>query len=233
MIKVRKAADRGHSSYHWLDSHHTFSFDHYHDPDNMGFGPLRVINEDTVGPGSGFPTHGHRDMEIVTWVLDGALRHADSLDNGSVIRPGDAQRMSAGAGIRHSEYNASSTDPVHFLQIWILPEACGLEPGYEQKAFAIEERRGRLRLIGSRDGRDGSITIHQNLDLHAGLLAAGETATHTLATDRFAWVQVARGSVTLNGVTLEQGDGAALDEAAIELVGRAADSEVLLFDMGL
>lgn len=232
MIRIRKAADRGVSSYHWLDSHHTFSFDHFYDPEAMGFGPLRVINEDTVAPGAGFPTHGHRDMEIVTWVLDGALRHADSLENGSVIRPGDAQRMSAGTGIRHSEYNASSTDPVHFLQIWILPEMAGLPAGYEQKAFPVEERRSRLRLIGSRDGRDGSITIHQNVDLYASVLDEGAAVDHTLAADRFAWIQVARGSVTLNGLTLGEGDGAALDERAIRLVATSAEAEVLLFDMG-
>lgn len=233
MIRLRKAADRGVSSTDWLDSRHGFSFDHYHDPAAMGFGPLRVINEDTVAPGAGFPTHGHRDMEIVTWVLDGALRHADSLGNGSVIRPGDAQRMSAGTGIRHSEYNASSTDPVHFLQIWILPEKAGLPAGYEQKAFAVADRRDRLRLVGSRDGRDGSITIHQNVDLHATLLGEGAAVDHRLAPGRFAWVQVARGSIGLNGVALDAGDGAALDEAAIRLVATSAEAEVLLFDMGV
>ena len=233
MITVRKAAERGLSRYDWLDSRHTFSFDHYHDPANMGFGPLRVINDDTVAPGAGFPTHPHRDMEIVSYVLDGGLEHRDSLGTGSVIRPGDVQRMSAGTGIRHSEFNASKTDPVHFLQIWILPKTRGIAPGYEQKAFTAEEKRGRLRLVGAPDGRGGAITSHQNVDLWATLLGDGETVAHTLAAERFAWVQVARGSVELNGHLLDTGDGAALDETTISLTGRSADAEVLLFDMGL
>lgn len=231
MIKVRKAGDRGRSHYDWLDSRHTFSFDHYYDPDNMGFGPLRVINDDTVAPGEGFPTHPHRDMEIVTYVLEGALEHRDSLGNGSVIRPGDVQRMSAGTGIRHSEFNASKSEPVHFLQIWIMPEARGIAPGYEQKTFSTTGETAGLRLVGSRDGRDGSVTIHQDADLFVGVLSDGQAAEHAVAPGRLAWVQVARGSVSLNGLTLEEGDGAALDDTAISLVGRSKGAEVVVFDM--
>lgn len=231
MIELRKAGERGRSHYDWLDSRHTFSFDHYYDPAHMGFGPLRVINDDTVVPGAGFPTHPHRDMEIVTYVLQGALEHRDSLGNGSVIRPGDVQRMTAGTGIRHSEFNASATDPVHFLQIWILPEAARLAPGYEQKTIPAEEKQGRLRLVASRDGRDGSVTVHQDVDLWATVLGEGDEVVHASAPNRLAWVHVARGAAELNGLALGAGDGAALDEAEIRLVGRAADTEILLFDM--
>ena len=178
MLAIRHSQDRGLANFGWLDSRHTFSFGHYHDPNFMGFGPLRVINEDRVQPGRGFDTHGHRDMEIISYVLDGALEHKDSMGNGSVIRPGDVQRMSAGTGVRHSEFNASETEPVHFLQIWILPEKQGLEPGYEQRHFAADEKRGQLRLVGSRDGREGAVTIHQDSDLYATLLGEGDTVDH-------------------------------------------------------
>jgi redox-sensitive bicupin YhaK (pirin superfamily) len=220
------------ANFGWLDSRHTFSFGQYYDPKYMGFGPLRVINEDRVTPGQGFGTHGHSDMEIISYVLDGALEHQDSMGNGSVIRPGDVQRMSAGTGVRHSEYNASKTDPVHFLQIWILPEQDGIEPSYEQKYFSAEDKRGRLRLIGSRDGREGSVTIHQDADLYASVLADGETVRHELAAGRKGWVQVARGSVTVNGEQVRAGDGVALEgPSLVELTG-TSDTEVLLFDMG-
>ncbi|MCB9948723.1 MAG: pirin family protein [Rhodospirillaceae bacterium] len=231
MLAVRQAADRGVADFGWLDSRHSFSFGHYHDPAHMGFGDLRVLNEDRVRPGAGFDTHGHRDMEIVSYVLDGALEHKDTLGTGAVLRPGEVQRMSAGTGVRHSEFNASASEPVHFLQIWIVPERRGLAPGYEQKAFPADERRGRLRLVGSRDGRDGSLTIHQDVDLYAGVFGAGDGADLPLRPGRRAWVQVARGAVTVNGTPLGAGDGAALtDEAAVSL--RAdAPSEVLVFDL--
>jgi redox-sensitive bicupin YhaK (pirin superfamily) len=198
----------------------------------MGFGPLRVINDDRVAPGGGFPAHPHSDMEIISYVLEGAMEHKDSLGTGSVIRPGDVQRMSAGTGIRHSEFNASKTDPVHFLQIWIMPERKGIEPGYEQKAFADAEKRGRLRLVGSRDGRDGSVTIHQDVDLYATLLRGGDIVEHTIAAGRGGWVQVARGSVELNGTTLREGDGVAVTASGPLRIEGLADAEVLLFDMG-
>ena len=231
MLAIRHAEDRGLANFGWLNSRHTFSFGRYYDPQFMGFGPLRVINEDRVRPGQGFDTHGHSDMEIISYVLDGALEHKDSMGNGSIIRPGDVQRMTAGTGVRHSEYNASDTDPVHFLQIWILPEQDGLEPGYEQKAFSDGEKRGRLRLVGSRDGRDGSVTIHQDVDLYATLLGDGDSVGHELAEGRKAWVQVATGNAVLNGEPLEPGDGVAIDgPASIRLTG-SSDTEVLLFDM--
>jgi redox-sensitive bicupin YhaK (pirin superfamily) len=198
----------------------------------MGFADLRVINEDKVSPSQGFSTHGHRDMEIVTYVLEGALEHKDSLGNGSIIRPGDVQRMSAGTGILHSEFNASDTDPVHLLQIWILPEEKGIEPGYEQKTFADEEKQGKLRLVGSRDGRDGSVTIHQDVNLYAALLRDGETIDHSLADGRVGWLQVARGSLYLNGRLLSAGDGVAISqEPVLTLQGNAHHTEILLFDM--
>ena len=232
MLAIRHAEDRGLANFGWLNSRHTFSFGRYYDPQFMGFGPLRVINEDRVRPGQGFDTHGHSDMEIISYVLDGALEHKDSMGNGSIIRPGDVQRMTAGTGVRHSEYNASDTNPVHFLQIWILPEKEGLEPGYEQKAFSDGEKRGQLRLVGSRDGRDGSVTIHQDVDLYATLLGDGDSVGHELAEDRKAWVQVATGTAVLNGESLEPGDGVAIDgPASIQLTG-SSDTEVLLFDMG-
>jgi redox-sensitive bicupin YhaK (pirin superfamily) len=232
MITVRPANARGVANFGWLDSRHTFSFGEYYDPSYMGFADLRVINEDKVSPGKGFGTHGHRDMEIISYVLEGALEHKDSIGTGSVIRPGDVQRMSAGTGIMHSEYNASKSEPVHFLQIWILPEHKGITPGYEQKTFSDDEKQGKLRLVGSHDGRDGSITIHQNVDLYATLLRDGETVDYRLADERVAWIQVARGSVQLNGQSLTAGDGAAIDHSeAITLQGGSGDAEVLLFDM--
>ncbi|HEY0837679.1 MAG TPA: pirin family protein [Azospirillum sp.] len=231
MITIRNRDERGAVDMGWLDSRHSFSFGHYHDPAHMGFRALRVINDDRVIPGAGFPTHGHADMEIVSYVLEGALEHKDSLGTGSVIRPGEVQRMSAGTGIRHSEYNASQEAPAHFLQIWILPERRGLAPGYEQKAFADTGKRGRLRLVGSRDGRDGSVTIHQDVDLHAALLDGEERADFALRPGRHAWVQVARGQVRLNGVVLKEGDGAAVsDEPTLTLDG-GVGAEVLLFDL--
>jgi len=230
---LRKSADRGAVDLGWLDSKHSFSFGHYLDPQHMGFGPLRVINEDRVAPGGGFPTHPHSDMEIISYVLEGALEHKDSLGNGSVIRPGDVQRMSAGTGVRHSEYNASDKEPAHFLQIWIMPESRGLAPSYEQKAFTADDKRDRLKLIGSRSGRDGSVVIHRDVDLFATLFSKGTSVAHTLAAGRGGWVQVARGSVLLNGQRLDAGDGAAMRSAgALELEG-LADAEVLLFDMRL
>jgi redox-sensitive bicupin YhaK (pirin superfamily) len=231
VITIRKAQERGHARHGWLESFHTFSFAGYHDPRQMGFRDLRVINEDRVEPGRGFGTHSHRDMEIVSWVLEGALAHRDSLGNGSVIRPGDVQRMSAGTGVSHSELNPSASERVHFLQIWILPEREGLAPSYEQKHVPPEERAGRLRLLASRDGRDGSVRIHQDVDLYAALLAAGESVTHALRPGRHAWLQVARGRCTLNGVALEAGDGAAVsEERSLRLAG-SGDAELLLFDL--
>jgi quercetin 2,3-dioxygenase len=232
MITIRSAQDRGMADFGWLHSQHTFSFGQYQDPRHMGFGKLRVINEDQVAPGQGFATHGHQDMEIVSYVLDGALEHKDSLGTGSVILPGDVQRMSAGTGIRHSEFNASQTEPVHFLQIWILPEQDGITPGYEQKNFTSAEKLGKLRLVGSRDGRDGSISIYQDVDFYAGLLRDGETVSYDFATGRVAWLQLARGSVQLNDYKLQAGDGVAIDqESRITIKSLVADSEVLLFDM--
>lgn len=232
MITLRPAQERGAANFGWLDSRHTFSFGNYFDRNHMGFANLRVINEDKVIPSKGFGTHGHRDMEIISYVLEGALQHRDNIGNGSVIRPGDVQRMSAGTGIMHSEFNASQTEPVHFLQIWILPEKEGIEPGYEQKTFSDEEKRGTLRLVGSRDGRDGSITIHQDVDLYATSLQEGETVHHSLVEGRVAWLQVARGTIQLNEQILNVGDGAAISqESQITLQGASNAAEVLLFDM--
>ncbi len=231
MITVRKAADRGGGDHGWLDTRHTFSFADYYDPAQMGFRGLRVINEDRVQPGRGFPTHGHRDMEILSYVLAGALEHEDSMGTGSVIRPGDVQRMSAGTGVMHSEFNPSRAEPVHFLQIWILPGTRGLDPSYEQKHFSEAEKRGRLRLIVSRDGRDGSVTIHHDASVYAAVLAPGERVALALADGRHAWVQVARGAVTLNGEALGAGDGAALSrEPALTLVA-VERAEVLVFEL--
>ena len=232
MISVRHADDRGTANFGWLNSQHTFSFGHYHDPRHMGFGPLRVINEDRVRAGAGFDTHGHRDMEIISYVLEGALEHKDSLGTGSVIRPGDVQVMSAGTGIRHSEFNHSQAEPVHFLQIWVLPDRDGLKPRYEQKTFAAEEKRGRLRLVASPDGNDGSVVMHQDARLYASILNEGEQVDHALLADRKGWVQVARGAVEVNGEALRAGDGAALkDVALVSIKGTAADTEILLFDL--
>ncbi len=228
---IRKSEERGRANLGWLDSRHSFSFGHYHDAAHMGFGPLRVINEDRVAPGGGFPTHPHRDMEIISYVLDGALEHRDSMGTGSVIRPGDVQRMTAGTGVTHSEYNASATEPVHFLQIWIIPEREGLAPGYEQKRFEAQEKRGRLRLVASRGGREGSIALHRDVDLYATLLDAGDHVSHRLAPQRAAWVQIARGEMAVNGEQLSAGDGIGVSDAAeLRLEGRG---EALLFDMAL
>jgi redox-sensitive bicupin YhaK (pirin superfamily) len=232
MIQVRPASERGHAVHGWLDSHHTFSFADYYDPAHMGFRALRVINEDRVAPGQGFGTHPHRDMEIISYVLEGGLAHRDSLGNGSVIRPGDVQRMSAGTGVAHSEYNASESDSVHFLQIWLIPTRRGLPPSYEQKTFGDDEKRGRLRVVASPDGRDGSVTIHTDGVIYSGTFAAGERAELPLEKGRHAWVQVARGSVRVNGRELGAGDGAALsDEASVKIEG-GAGGEVLVFDLG-
>lgn len=231
MITVRKAVARGHFDHGWLDTYHTFSFADYYDPAHMGFRALRVINEDRVQPGKGFGTHGHRDMEIITYVLGGALEHKDSLGTGSVIRPGEVQRMSAGTGVTHSEYNHSRSEIVHLLQIWLLPERQGLEPSYEQRAFPAAERQGTLRLVASPGGRDGSVTVHQDVRLYASLLSPTDQVTHRLQGGRHAWLQVARGRVTANGSELHTGDGAAVsDEAALD-IGATAASEVLLFDL--
>jgi quercetin 2,3-dioxygenase len=231
MITRRSSQERGRARHGWLDSYHTFSFAGYHDPRYVGFRTLRVINEDRVQPGKGFGTHPHRDMEIISYVLEGALAHKDSLGTGSVIRPGEVQRMSAGTGITHSEFNASRAELVHFLQIWILPERGGLPPGYEQRTFPAEEKRGKLRLVASRDGREGSVTIHQAVDLYVSVLAPGEMVTRPLAPGRHAWIQVARGSMLLNDTALSEGDGAAVsDETQLTLT--ATDrAEVLLFDL--
>jgi quercetin 2,3-dioxygenase len=232
MITIRKGKDRGASNFGWLDSKHTFSFGHYYDPANMGFGKLRVINEDIVAGGGGFGTHPHDNMEIISYVLGGALAHKDSLGTGSVIRPGDVQRMTAGTGIAHSEFNASERDPVHFLQIWILPEQRGLEPGYEQKSFAPESRKGRLALVGARDGREGAVTIHQDLDLFVADLDRGQAVTHALRPHRKAWVQVTRGEVVVNGEAVAAGDGAALTDETKVTIAANDNAEILLFDLG-
>ncbi len=231
MFHLRPSHERGHTALGWLDSRHTFSFDRYYDPRHIGFRHLRVINDDCVKPGGGFGTHSHRDMEILTYVLEGALEHRDSMGNGSVIRPGEVQRMSAGTGISHSEYNHSKSEPVHLLQIWILPEKRGVAPEYEQRAFNREEMRGQLRLIAARDGRNGALTVHQDVDLYAALLAPGESVTHRLKPGRHAWLQVASGTVMLNGTRLEAGDGAAIsDENLLEIIANDL-SEILLFDL--
>jgi quercetin 2,3-dioxygenase len=231
MITVRKAEERGQTRIDWLESYHSFSFAEYYDPAHMGFRTLRVINDDRIAAGGGFGTHPHRDMEIVTYVVSGALEHKDSLGNGSTIRPGDAQRMSAGTGIRHSEYNHSRSEPVHLLQIWILPERAGLPPGYEQRTFAPADLRGTLRLIASRQGAEGAVTVHQDVALYAGRLAPRENASLSLKPGRHAWVQVARGSIDLNGTPLADGDGAAVSAEQRLEVAAQTDAEVLAFDL--
>ena len=231
MITIRKSNERGRANHGWLDTHFTFSFADYQDPKHMQFRTLRVMNDDRVAGGGGFPTHPHRDMEIVTYVLEGALEHRDSMGNGSVIKPGDVQYMSAGTGVAHSEFNASETEPVHLYQIWMFPEKQGLKPVYDQKNFAEAEKRGKLRLVASPDGRDGSVKIRQDNELYSTVLGAGETVKHELKPERHAYVQVARGSVTLNGKKLEEGDGAEIsEEESLELAG-VKDAEVLLFDL--
>ncbi len=231
MLRIRRSDERGHADHGWLDSRHTFSFADYHDPDQMGFRALRVINEDRVAPGGGFGAHPHRDMEILSYVLDGELAHKDSMGNGSVIKPGDVQRMSAGTGVTHSEHNASRGKPVHFLQIWIVPDRRGHPPGYEQKLFPPEARRGKLRLVASPDGRDGSLTIHQDALLHVADLDGDERAELALAPGRHAWVQIARGSVEVNGERLGTGDGAAISGEAAVTLARGQGAEVLVFDL--
>jgi redox-sensitive bicupin YhaK (pirin superfamily) len=230
-MKIRRSGDRGFADHGWLRSFHTFSFADYYDPANMGFRSLRVINEDRVEPGRGFGTHPHRDMEIVSYVLDGELSHKDSMGTGSVIRPGDVQRMSAGTGVLHSEFNPSASNGVHFLQIWIVPDRAGYTPSYEQKSFSKEERAGKLRLVASSDGRDGSVTIHQDAKIFAGTFADGQRAHYELGQGRHAWVHVARGSVDVQGEKLNAGDAAAIDlSGPIDIVGTSS-SEVLLFDL--
>jgi hypothetical protein len=231
MLTVRPATERGHAQHGWLDSRHTFSFAEYRDPRHMGFRALRVINEDRVEPGRGFGKHHHEDMEIVTYVLDGVLAHEDSLGNGAAIHPGEVQRMSAGTGIDHSEFNHAADRRVHFLQIWILPERAGLAPSYEQRAFPFAERSGELLLVASRDGRDGSVVVHQDVEIHAGRLARGARVAHALRPGRHAWIQVARGALVVNGVALAAGDGvAASDEARLDVVATGG-AELLLFDL--
>lgn len=229
--QIRRGNERGHADHGWLNSFHTFSFADYYDPKQMGFRALRVINEDRVAAGGGFPRHGHRDMEIISYVLEGALAHEDTTGTSAVIRPGDVQRMSAGTGVSHSEMNASKSDPVHFLQIWIIPDRAGHAPSYEQKAFSTDERQGKLRLVASSDGRDGSITIHQDATLSAGLFAPGEAATHVIGPKRYAWVQVARGAIEVNGEKLVAGDALSAEGAGELTIKGAEDAEVLVFDL--
>ena len=231
MMTVRQAHERGKTQTPWLDSNHTFSFNQYYDPRHTGFRDLLVINEDYVAPGKGFGTHGHQDMEIISYVVEGQLAHKDSTGVSSVIRPGDVQRMSAGTGVRHSEFNPSDTEPTHFLQIWIQPEREGLPPSYEQRTFPEADRRGTLRLVASRDGQDGSVTVHQDVRLYVGTLEAGEELTHRLGDDRHAWVQVVRGAVMLNGTPLTAGDGAAVSKEAVLQIHATTTAELLLFDL--
>ncbi|HEY9689192.1 MAG TPA: pirin family protein [Coleofasciculaceae cyanobacterium] len=231
-IIVRRSGDRGHANHGWLDSYHTFSFSNYYDPNHMGFRSLRVINEDVIAPTKGFGTHGHRDMEIVTYVLSGLLEHRDSIGNGSLIRPGDVQRMTAGTGILHSEFNASESEPLHLLQIWILPDRNNLEPGYEQIYFAPEDKQGRLRVVASPDGRDGSVTIHQDALILASVLAAGDRVVHSFASaDRGGWLQVTHGAIDLHGTSLAAGDAAAISGTdRLEIIAQS-DAQLLLFDL--
>lgn len=231
MITVRPAMERGVTQLGWLDSRHTFSFNRYHDDSWMGFRVLRVINDDIVEAGQGFSTHPHRDMEIITYVLEGELAHKDSLGSGSVIRPGDVQRMTAGRGILHSEFNNSKTHRVRLLQIWILPETTGLEPGYEQKTFARDEMTERLRLVASKDARDGSVSIHQDVNLYSAVLTPGSKVSHDLGEGRYAWLQVATGKMDLNGTKLEYGDGAAISNESVLNIQAGEDAEILLFDL--
>jgi redox-sensitive bicupin YhaK (pirin superfamily) len=231
MLTVRPAAERGSYDHGWLQTHHSFSFADYHDPRHMGFGPLRVINDDTVAPGAGFGTHGHRDMEIISYVLAGELAHKDSMGNGSVIRPGNVQRMSAGTGVMHSEFNHSANAPTHFLQIWIVPDRRGVTPGYEERLFGDADKRGRLRLIASPDGAEGSVTIHQDARVYAGLYDGDESDRIAIAPGRRAYVHVARGALELNGHVLGPGDGARLEHEAAVAVGAGRAAEVLVFDL--
>ena len=231
MITIRKAEDRGHANHGWLNSYHTFSFANYYDPKHMGFRALRVINEDRVSPGAGFGTHGHSDMEIITYVLEGSLEHKDSIGTGSVIQPGEVQRMSAGKGIRHSEFNHSKTESVHFLQIWLLPDTKDLPPSYEQRNFSPAKNPGKLHLVAARNGREGAVTVHQDVDLYAAVLEPGDRISHTLQPQRHGWIQVARGAITLNGLPLDKGDGAAISQETDVVIEATTDAEILLFDL--
>lgn len=229
MLTLRRSDERGHANHGWLDTHHTFSFANYYDLHHMGFRSLRVINDDRIAPGAGFGAHSHRDMEIITYVLEGSLEHKDSLGTGAVITPGEAQRMSAGTGITHSEFNHSQTEPVHLLQIWIVPDQQGLEPSYEQRNFPLAEKQGKLRLIAASDGREGAVTIHQDVDLYTAVLAAGDRVFHDLKRDRYAWLQV-EGTATLNGQVLQTGDGVAITGEPLEIT-TDSEAEILLFDL--
>jgi hypothetical protein len=232
MITIRPARARGNANFGWLDSKHTFSFGSYYDPQHMGFASLRVINEDKVEPSKGFGTHPHRDMEIITYVLEGTLEHKDSMGNGSIIRPGDIQRMSAGTGIAHSEFNASKIDRVHFLQIWILPDKAAIQPSYEQKHFSVEEKQGKLRLVASPDGKDNSVIIHQDANLYVAALNDGDLVNHSTNQNRSLWLQIARGSVEVNNQLLRAGDGAAItQETEIAIAATTDNTEILLFDL--
>ena len=231
MLTIRRAQDRGHANHGWLDTNHTFSFANYHDPQHMGFRALRVINEDRVAPGRGFGTHPHRDMEIISYVLSGGLEHRDSMGTGSVIHPGEFQRMSAGTGVRHSEFNSSQTEPVHFMQIWILPERRGIEPSYEQRAFPEHQRHNQLRLVVDPTGRDGSLKINANVRLYASSLDAGSELDYALPVDRHAWIQVARGRVAVNGTTLAAGDGASTSDPGTLNITGLEHAELLIFDL--
>jgi quercetin 2,3-dioxygenase len=231
MLTIRRSADRGHADHGWLQSHHSFSFADYYDPQHMGYRSLRVINEDVIAAGKGFGTHPHRDMEIITYVLSGAIAHKDSMGNGSTINPGDVQRMSAGTGITHSEFNPAADSGTHLLQIWIVPDQTGIAPSYEQKAFAAHRKQGQFRLLASRDGRDGSVTVHQDVNLYATVLAPGEAVAMVIAPDRHYWLQVAQGSATVNGAPLLQGDAITLEqETALAIVG-TSQTEILVFDL--
>lgn len=231
MIYVRKASERGHNDFGWLDTHYTFSFNNYYDPRFMGFRDLRVINEDFIEPAKGFPTHGHRDMEIITYVISGDLSHKDSMGNGTTIRPHEVQRMSAGTGVMHSEYS-SETDDTHLLQIWIVPEKENLEPSYEQKFFDPTEKKGKLRLVASRGGDDGSVTVHQDVRLYSSLLSKGDKVEHLLAPGRHAWIQMVKGSADVNGTVLGTSDGAAIsEETSLSIEAISDDVELLLFDL--
>jgi quercetin 2,3-dioxygenase len=231
MIQLRKSQDRGYADHGWLKSHHSFSFADYHDPDHMGFGNLRVINEDRIAPGTGFGTHAHRDMEIVSYVLDGAIAHKDSMNNSSSIVPGEVQRMSAGTGVRHSEFNDAAEKTTHFLQIWLLPSAQGIAPGYEQKAFSAADKRGKLKLVASPDGRDGSVTIHADASIYAGLFNGAERAELALDNERLAYAHVVRGSVTVNSQSLAAGDAVKLSRESRLVIDQGQDAEVIVFDL--
>ena len=231
MLQIRKSEDRGPAEHGWLSSRHSFSFAGYHDPAHMGFGPLRVINEDRVQPGQGFGTHGHQDMEIISYVLDGALEHKDSMGTGSVIRYGDVQRMSAGTGVQHSEFNHSSSEPVHFLQIWIIPQRRGIAPSYEEKHFSTQSKRGILRLIASNDGREGSVRVHQDVAIFASIMDGGDRVQHALEPGRIAYLHLIRGTLSANGIALEGGDALKVSDEKSIVVERANDAEFLLFDL--